>query len=233
MAVLQFAPAQVERGDHHDVGQFGEVVGKALDALQAGNVLRQQAEDLGVMGFAQDVHFAFGIAGVLGEMTVQLGAETCPVGGNFVEARVEHFVEQDRVLGQEVGRPARTADHFGDLGQGLRILLQEGEIGSAPADRGQEVEAALPGGVRGFGGGSRFDQARAEGVESLAILCRQLQVLGALAEAAELFKHGLRLAETQFGEGLQRVVAFALFVPQSGQPMRVFVRVGKDALEMP
>ena len=64
VAVLELVPAQRQRFLDDDVGQFGQVVGKRLDGLQAGEVLRQQAEDLRVVHFAQDVHLALGVAGV-------------------------------------------------------------------------------------------------------------------------------------------------------------------------
>ena len=65
-------PAQRERFLNDDVGQFGEVVGQRLDGLQSGQVLRQQAEDLRVVHFAQDVHFAFGVAGMVGQAAPQI-----------------------------------------------------------------------------------------------------------------------------------------------------------------
>ena len=66
MAVPELLPAQVKRGLYDDVGEQTEMVGEPLDCLHAGDVLRQQAENLRMMGFAQDIHFAFGVAGDFG-----------------------------------------------------------------------------------------------------------------------------------------------------------------------
>jgi hypothetical protein len=61
MALLELVPAEIERRLHHDVGEFAEAVGEVLDRVHAGDVLRQEMEDLRVVGFAQDVHFALGV----------------------------------------------------------------------------------------------------------------------------------------------------------------------------
>ncbi len=148
------------------------MVSKALHGLQPRYVLRQQAKDLGVMDFAQDIHFTFGIADVLGETLVQFCAESRPVRRDFVKARVEHFVQQDRVSGKVIGCPGGTADDLGHFAQRLRVLLQQGKIGSSSTDRFQEIESALQGCIGRVGARCRFDQARAKRVKALTVLCR-------------------------------------------------------------
>ena len=119
-----------------------EVVGQRLDGLQSGQVLGQQAENLRVVHFAQDVHFAFGIAGMVGQAAPEFLAEFRPVGGDVIEARIEQFVEQQRVAAKVVGGPRRGADHVGDAAQRHRILLQQRQVGAAAADGFDEVQAA-------------------------------------------------------------------------------------------
>jgi hypothetical protein len=163
---------------------------------------------------------------------VQILAESLPVGGDIKDARIEQFVEQNRVPGQVVGGPRRAADQFGELHQRLRILLQQRQIGAAPADRIEEIEAALPGRVGVAGGRSGVDQAWPEGIEALAVARRQLQVAAALAEALQTFEHRLWLAETQRGQALERIVAGHWVVPDSGQRMPALLRLREDLLEM-
>jgi hypothetical protein len=70
VADLDAPPAQRQREVEHDVGELGQVVGELLDREQAGEVLGEQAEDLGVMAFAHHVHLALHV----GLEGVELGA---------------------------------------------------------------------------------------------------------------------------------------------------------------
>jgi hypothetical protein len=72
----------------HDVGQLGEVVGQLLHAQQAGQVLRQQAEHLGVVGLAHQVHLPLGVRLVAIEvLSRQLGAKAAQSGGDSAGGR--------------------------------------------------------------------------------------------------------------------------------------------------
>ena len=73
------------------------------------------------------------------------------------------------MLLQVLGRPARGADEFGDLGERLRILLQQREIGATPTDRLEEGQAAGEREVRVLGGGGGLEQAWPHRVEALAV----------------------------------------------------------------
>ncbi len=72
MPLPQLLPAQIERRLHHDVGEFAEPVGEMLDGMHAGDILRQQVKDLRVVGFAQEVHFTFGVVDVHGQPRLQI-----------------------------------------------------------------------------------------------------------------------------------------------------------------
>jgi len=61
VTLVQLAPGELEGQFEHDIGQVGEVVGELFQRQQAGDVLCQQPEYLGVMGFAQHVHLPFGV----------------------------------------------------------------------------------------------------------------------------------------------------------------------------
>ena len=208
------------------------MVGDVFQGLQPGKILRQYAEDLCVVRFAQDVHLALGIALVLGEAVGEFFTEAGPVGGDVVEARIEDLVEQDRVLLQVLRRPARRTHQFGDLGQRLRILLQQCEIGAAAADRFEEDQAAREGEVGMLGGCSRLDQARADGIEPLAVGGRQLQVARGGAQAVELLDDRLRVREAEFAELVAAALGAALPEPETRQRVGAGFGVGKDLLEV-
>jgi hypothetical protein len=137
-----------------------------------------------------------------------------------VKNRVNRAVRRaESGAGQVVGRPRRAADQFGELHQRLRILLQQRQIGAASADRIEEIEAALPGRIGRRGGRRGVDQARAEGVEALAVARRQLQVAAAATEAVQAFDERLRLAETKRGRSRSRDSSLAVLpsqMPASG-----------------
>jgi hypothetical protein len=147
MALLQLVPAQIHRRLHHDVGEFAEAVGEVLDGVHAGDVLRQEVKTC-AWWVSRRMSISRSMSSTCrARRAVQILAETLPVGADIKDARIEQFVEQNRVPGQVVGRPRRAADQFGELHQRLRILLQQRQIGAAPADRIEEIEAALPGRV--------------------------------------------------------------------------------------
>ena len=198
MAVAQLLPAEIERCLHDDVGQFRQMVCQVFKRLQAGDVLCEQAEDLRVVLLAHDVHFPLGIATDFGEALCHGVAEAGEIGGDFVEARVEDFIEQDGMARQVSGCPGRTADDVRQFGQCLWILLHQGEIGPTPADRFEEVEAALPGGVGRASDRCSLNQPRPEHVETVTVLRRQLLVFRTFAETLQTLQHVLCLAEAQF-----------------------------------
>jgi hypothetical protein len=131
VAFRHLFPCPGDCGIEQDVGKFRKVIGQFFHAEQAADVLRQQAEDLGVMHFAQDVHLPFGIGLEFLQSRRQLRAKGRPVGQGIEQSRIEQFVEQDGMALQVAGGPTGTADQFGDLLQCLRILLQQGQIGRA------------------------------------------------------------------------------------------------------
>jgi hypothetical protein len=75
VAVLDLAPAHGDGEVDDDVGQRRQEVGVALDGELAGDVLGEQAEDLGVVLLAHQVHLAFHVGLDLVELGRELGAE--------------------------------------------------------------------------------------------------------------------------------------------------------------
>jgi hypothetical protein len=113
----------------------------------------------------------------------------------------------------------------------LRVLLQERQIGATLANGFEKIEAALPGGVRVFGGSRGVDEARPQGVEALAVARRQLHIAAALPEAVQAFEDRFRLAEAEAGQTFQRIILGDDFFPDAEQRVGAFFRLGKDFFE--
>ena len=119
------------------------MIGKALHRQRARNVLCDEPEYLGVVGFADQVHLAFGIVRQVLQSIANLAAKLVPVGRREQHARIEQFVEHDRVALQVIRRPARFAGDIGDARERLRMLIQKREVRSAAAHRFDQSKAAL------------------------------------------------------------------------------------------
>jgi hypothetical protein len=159
-----------------------------------GHVLRQQAEHLRMVGFAQQVHLALGVRLQFGQSGLELGAYAAPVGQHVEQARVEQFVEQDGMALQVGGGPARTADQFRYLAQRLRILLQQRQVGGPARNRLQQFEAAHQRVVRIPHLGRGLDQLRYEGVEAFADAGGELLVARPFAQRRDPLRRVARLA---------------------------------------
>ena len=227
-----------DRPDDH-VGQRRQVVGQALDRQLAGQVQRQQAEQLGMMGLAQDVELALGVAGRLAQVFVEDGRQLLKVAGAGV-AVVQQFVEQDRVLGQERGGPAAGIDHADHALERVRIFGQQRQVGRTAPDRLEQVEQAAQGagvaadagfahhaGDQGQGGVHQCQQPLPAGVRQ-ARQARTLQGGGQAGAGAARF-----VVAERGQAGGDRVQVVELI--GQGRGVRVFVRfflVGEDGIEL-
>ncbi len=227
----QFAPGQLDAAPDEDVGEFREVVGELLHGEQPGDVLCEEAEHLRMVRLAQHVHLLFGVGlegvGLLGELL----AEARPVGRHLQDARIEQFVEQDRVAQQVVGRPGRGAGDLRDLFERLRILQQQREIGGAAADRFEQVEHARQRLVRIGHRRRRLDDARHEGVEARPGLLAHLLVAQAAADRAKPRAEGCRRAKAESDE-LLAVAAITAAGPDLFERLVACVGIGENPLEM-
>ena len=110
------------------------MIGKFLERQRAGEVLREEMQRLDVLEVTQHVHLLFHVAvGVL-EIPAQRSRQSRPVGSQGRCARIEQLIEQDRMLRQVLRGPRARAHQLGDAGERLRVLLEEREVGFAPAD---------------------------------------------------------------------------------------------------
>ncbi len=146
MAAGKGVPGGADRRADQDIGQRRQVVGQVFDRQVALQVLRQQPEHLHVMHFAQQVHLALGVAGGGVQLAPAVAREGGPVGGGLQGALVQHFVEQDRVLGQVFGGPVAGIDHADHALQRVRVFGQQRQIGGAARDRLEEIQQAAEGG---------------------------------------------------------------------------------------
>ncbi len=112
---------------------------------------------------------------------------------------------------QVVGGPARCAHQVGDLAQRLRVLLQQREVGGAPADRIEQRQAAGQRDVRIRRQRAGLDQARHQWIEARPHLRRHLPIAAAGTQVGQPLRRRDRVGKAparQFG-GAQIDVAGA------------------------
>ena len=89
---------------------------------------------LRVLEMPQHVHLPFDVAFDGGEAGAQRRLQRRPIGFGQQSARIEQFIEQDRVLGNVLRHPWAGAHQVGDAIQCMRIFMQQREISLAAAD---------------------------------------------------------------------------------------------------
>ena len=94
MVVAQLRPAAAQRDLEHQIGQRRQMVGQRFHAELPGEVLREQAEHLGMMRLAQHVHPPLGVVFMPRQLCAQSRREFLPVRRSVERARVEQFVQQ-------------------------------------------------------------------------------------------------------------------------------------------
>ena len=215
------------------------MVGEPLDAERPGEVLGQQPEHLGVVGLAQDIHHAFGVTLVFGvtpvqgQLGAQLAAKGRPVRFCLQQPCVEQLVEQYGVARQVVGRPARGREHGGDALECLRVLVEQGKVGGAPADRLDQGEAAFERGVRLRCFRRLLDQARHQRVITRAARRGQVAIAAAGAHLGEVRQRvrGRGVAQRRKLGGC--AVLFQRTLPKGAEGVAAFVVVGEHLFKMP
>ena len=120
-----------------------------------------------------------------GELRAQALREAGEVGRRVEQAVVEQLVEQQRVAGDELRRPARGADDARHALERVGLLGEQREVGGAAGDRLEQVDAARE---RRLGVGRarrRARQRRHQRVEAPARVVRQRGVALARAQRGE------------------------------------------------
>src|SRR2546427_12370858 len=75
-----------------------------------------------------------------GELAPELPGESAPVRPCEQGARIEQLVEHDRMPVEILRRPARCAEQLREALERGRVLLEQGQIRGAAADRLPELE---------------------------------------------------------------------------------------------
>ena len=217
------------------------MVGEPLDGELAGQVLREQPERLRVLEVPERVHLALLVARVLREHARELGAPRAMVGLLHQHARVEQFVEQDRVPRQVVGRPGGRAHQPGQPGNQRRMLDDEREIGAAARDGLEQREQAHEGRLRPAAARARRgggEHARHQLVEPLLRLRGQRGVPRPGARPGERAEQRGRVVEARALEPGDVLVGDVGGVPHAaplgvGAGIGVRIRCTEHGLELP
>ena len=171
-----------------------------LDAQLAGQVDQQNAEHLGLVRVAQQVHLLFDAVGSV-QTQAQRALEFGPVERTIHRFVVEQFVEQLRMANQVAGRPARPAQHRQHAVQRLRIFGQQRQIRAAPAHRFEQVEQTRHRIAAPFARLQRtrgLQRALRDDVETLPAALGEPRVTRRLPDRAQAREQFARLGHTQF-----------------------------------
>jgi hypothetical protein len=109
--------------DQH-VGQAGKVIGQPFNGQLAFQILRQQAQQLGMMQLAQHIHLALGVAGNRIQLPLAFGRECGPVWRRPQGLIIQQLIQQQGMPGQITGCPFTGGHHPDHPLQGLRIFGQ-------------------------------------------------------------------------------------------------------------
>ena len=145
MPARQAGPRTFERHRHRLIGQQRQVVGQPLHGQAAIEVAQQQAEQRRMMAVAQQVHLAFDVARVRGQLHAHVGAPLYPVGQielALADALVEQFVQQDRMAHQVVGGPAAGRQQAQHAVEGAAVLVQQRHVGAALGHHVEQLREA-------------------------------------------------------------------------------------------
>ena len=106
VAVAKLRPDQHQRLVEDDIGQGRQVVGDPLQREHVAEILRKQPERGRLVLLAQYVHLRFDIARVPRNFVAHRVDERGPVGRGVEYLVIKQLIEQQRVLGHVVRRPA-------------------------------------------------------------------------------------------------------------------------------
>ena len=170
---------------------------------------------------------------MLRQFCAQVLLEAGPVRFRVQQPRVKQLIEQDGVAREIVGGPARGREHGGDALQGVRMLVEHGEVGGAAAYGFDQREAALEGEVRLHSLGRLLDQARHQRIKAPAAARRQVAVAAAGAHRSEIIEGGRSLGVAEAGELCGRLGGLQRALPQGRHGVAAARGVvGEHRLEM-
>ncbi len=82
-----------------------------------------------MVDFTQDIHLPFGIAAGFAQLVPQVGLQRQRIEHGVVQPVVQQLVQQNRVLAEELRRPAAGMHHADHARQRVRIFGQQRQVG--------------------------------------------------------------------------------------------------------
>ncbi|VTR69582.1 hypothetical protein DESC_760008 [Desulfosarcina cetonica] len=140
----QVGPTDIDHGFENGFGNPGQMVADLHQGQDAGDVRGSDPQGIDLAKDAQRFHLVFGIAvGYTGQLVRQAGLQGSSVGRCIEGARIEQFVQQNRMAAEKGGDPGAGAHQADQMRQGGRILDQKGEIADALLDLFEQLKYAL------------------------------------------------------------------------------------------
>ena len=130
---------------------------------------------------------------------------------------IDEFVQQDRVAGQEGGHEMTRTDQAHEVLQHHRIFRQQGQIGGAPADIGQDVDDAPQGQVRLVGPAGFGQKQRHESIQALLSLGTEFVFIRLPMQKGEPLHHIRGIGKSGLGQDGVGLIGIERCMPNGGQ----------------
>ncbi len=208
MIACEFRPHMRQQGIQHHLRHVGEGAARGDRCAKAGAVidivedLRAQAELLVIGPAAGEIQHVLKIARG-GEDQFQILRQFVAPGQRRHEFRIQHPVEQHRVLRQLLGEVRRHAHDPRDQFQKARMRREQGEELHPGGELLQEDIKAGEGGVRVAGIAQAFQQPRHQPGQRLLRPHGARRPVAAMVPFANFLRDGGRILEPQLGEGIE------------------------------
>ncbi len=201
MARHQMLPGQTQYLAQHRLGDFGEMIADHHQRHGRGDVGGGDAQHIGLLEPAQCFHLPFQIVVRHGlHERLQFLRERDFIQRRIQAARIEQFIEQDR-MARELPRDPRTGGaQLHQLRQGHGIFHQQRQIGAAPGHRFEQADDALQGRGRLRHGADRADQHRQQMIHALTGLGTQGAITEALAQTRQQAQRFFGIVEPGGGQ---------------------------------
>ena len=196
----------------------------------AGEVLRQQAEHRRLVHLAQHVHALLDVAAGRVQLRAQALRDQFQVKRRVEHPVVEQLVEQQRMAGDELRRPARRADDARHALERLGVLGEQREVGGAAGDRLDQVHAARKRRLRIRRRARGARQRRDQALEAALRLRRQRGIALAREQRGEARMIGPRLLR-RLGLGEHFLEVVRDLVAMRAQPL-VEALPGREAAHL-
>ena len=169
--------------------------------------------------FVERLQRGLGIAARSGDGGFAFVAQRVALRQRACRARIEQFVEQQRMRGQALGKQRAARNRIDQPSQCFGLFVEQGQIAAAAQDVLQQRQHAPQ---RGFGlarSRGRLQQRRHHAVEPGARRIRQVAHAGRAHEIAQLASSALRFVEPGIGQ-YRRLARLGQGAPVRGERAR-------------